>query len=116
MTLIEKPGFYLSKAGKCEVKYADDEFAFGYDVHRIPCVWYCSTGFAPDARNHDITSIWTDKPKPIEAWAVDYQVNEKDRAQVWFGEDESRARQYKDSIDASRTPRLVHLIEAEGRT
>ena len=30
--VITGPGFYTSKAGKCEVKYADSDFAFGYSA------------------------------------------------------------------------------------
>lgn len=105
--VITGPGFYTSKAGKCEVKWCDDEYAFGYDVNRNCRVWDCQSGWAFDARNHDITGPWTDKPKPIEMWRVcwgnGYYQNFNHK---------TNAEGYMEGLSSAR---LVHLIEAEDR-
>jgi hypothetical protein len=71
--LISKPGFYHSKAGKCEVVAVQGAYAFGRTPHGYPAVWhtngtlhlYDGTSLEPGAL--DITGPWPPR-KPVEAW------------------------------------------------
>ncbi len=71
--LIDKPGFYSSKAGKCEVVAVHGSYVFGRTPHGYPAVWhaggvlYLYDGTRIDGL--DITGPWEPR-KPVEAWAV----------------------------------------------
>ena len=106
--LIDKPGFYTSKAGKCEVVAINDGVAFGFanmDNQKFACVWDVYGGrcsqFSPRC---DITSAYIDPPKPIEAYAVVTEIGRSLHPTKY------------DAIQTiaglrGLTPRLVHLRE-----
>lgn len=109
---IDKPGFYQSKAGKCEVVAIKDglraigwigEVGFGCWLANGKFVSY---GLYP-TDEYDITGPYIDPPKPIEAWAV--------HTIAWvcpeYFADETTAKHRKGSIDPKYQPRLVHLRE-----
>lgn len=75
MTVIDKPGFYTSMAGKCEVKDCNGRFALGW-CNELPVIWNCLYGTAQGTYyggEYNITGPWTDKPKPIECWCVTFE-------------------------------------------
>jgi hypothetical protein len=76
--IIDKPGFYESKAGKCEVvavKVGYVSWAIGWCDDR-PVIWGAGSGRVEYAAGLDstaaldITGPWPPR-KPVEAWAVD---------------------------------------------
>lgn len=111
-TVISGPGFYTSKAGKCEVVAVKDGAAIGWDGAAMPAqVWEAKTGKSlmwPGIGTHDIIGPWIDKPKPIEAWAI-FVGNGLQRLFYNKAQADKVMRDYDDG-------RLVHLIEAEDRT
>lgn len=120
-TVISGPGFYTSKAGKCEVVATRNGEAIGWSSRGYSAKWDMISGYAfrPGyIRCHldegdDITSIWTDKPKPIEAWAVELPTGARPLFQTKC---EAMATIYDFLKFNPGTARLVHLIEAEDRT
>lgn len=107
MTIIDKPGFYTSKAGKCEVVAVKDGVAFGFLPSQVPAIWGAGDGscFAPDDfERYYITSHYIEPRKPVEAWAV-YEPN----GRLWdIYTDEATAREIQGGVG-----RLIHLREVE---
>lgn len=112
MTIIDKPGFYTSKAGKCEVVAVKDGYAFGF-IHagehaRYVRVWSCADGaqaYVDALCDHHITGPYVEPRKPVEAWAVVRTVGN-----VHLFETRSCA------VDCQRGyagARLIHLREVE---
>jgi len=80
MTIITGPGFYTSTAGKCDARYTDDDFAFGYSPIGYTAIWVRTTGecifagyFKSERAQFGITGPWTDPPPPRhECWVNFY--------------------------------------------
>lgn len=114
--IIDKPGFYTSKAGKCEVVAVKGREAIGWDNSCIPGktaqIWDVWSGEPRVGciAEHTITGPWIDKPKPIEAWAV---VGRDGIFGLYKTKDHAWG--YCDTKYGPPDPRLVHLIEAEDR-
>lgn len=71
--IIDKPGFYNSKAGKCEVVAVRGSWALGVDTDGLPTVWAADDGTTQAlcfSRRLDITGPFVEPRKPVEAWAV----------------------------------------------
>lgn len=89
--VIRGPGFYTSKAGKCEVVAINGNHAIGWSHMGGGVTWFRDTGklvardsfFRPD--DYDITSVWTDKPKPIEATFNIQRLKSELQATVGYG-------------------------------
>lgn len=115
--IIREPGFYASKAGKCEVVAVHEGIAFGF-VHsgtgKYVRVWTRSNGaqaYVDPLCDHDIIGPWQDKPKPIEAWAVLCERGACDKVFL----NASVASEYALARDKYH-PRLVHLREVTEET
>lgn len=72
MSVIDKPGFYTSKAGKCEVVAIRHGVAIGWvGDWTTSGVWWCATGDSgPGFEDYDITGPYIEPRKPVEAWAI----------------------------------------------
>ncbi len=113
--LIDKPGFYASKAGKCEVVAVRETSgglsAIGFCAHGDASVWDAHDGgmvhVARDYSSCHITGPWVEPRKPVEAWVVcggggKYPYGDATEAERAFGF------WLKHDTDA----RLIRLIEA----
>ena len=105
--IITTPGFYASKAGKCEVVAIRNGVAIGW-IGDGNCsgVWACKDGDSGDFDDH-ITGPWIEPRKPVEAWAVVFE--DDDLLLEYSKEDAEEC--LKDWED--KTARLVHLREVE---
>lgn len=74
MTIITGPGFYASKAGKCEVKDFNGRFAIGW-TNNLPMIW-SACGYVQGSeleRDHNITGPYIEPPpKRHECWVNVY--------------------------------------------
>ncbi len=108
--IIDKPGFYASKAGKCEVKFIDGDCAFGYHlVEDFPAAWSAVNGECisdHDNGRYDITGPYVEPRKPVEAWAV---VTYPDEIYSFYRTKESAEKTQR----GFRAARLVYLREYE---
>lgn len=72
--IINKPGFYISKAGKCEVVAVKGIRAIGWHEGGAAFVWWCQNGELVFPHNSGdrfyITGPYVEPRKPVEAWAV----------------------------------------------
>lgn len=113
MSVINKPGFYTSKAGKCEVVAVKDGYAFGF-LHsservRWVRVWSCENGYEADANatnNARIEGPFVEPRKPVEAWAL--VLKSGGYGGAFFSHDAALAKCC--SLDGAR---LIHLREVE---
>lgn len=71
--IIDKPGFYSSKAGKCEVVAVKESctgrFAIGWNNFGAPRIWDARDGYLIDTDDHsdqDITGPYVEPRKPVE--------------------------------------------------
>lgn len=71
--IIDKPGFYASKAGKCEVVAVEDGYAFGFLHGPGSCkwvkTWEASSGYPTynsAASDEEISGFWVEPRKPVE--------------------------------------------------
>lgn len=74
--IIDKPGFYTSKAGKCEVLAVRGDRAFGIvDNGSRAMSWYCVDGsmsmLEERYREWHITGPWVEPRKPVEGYVSD---------------------------------------------
>jgi hypothetical protein len=111
--IIDKIGFYESKAGKCEVVAVRNGYAFGFDAFGSCSIWTCDGGemcWRIGVEDHTITGPWPPR-KPVEAWCVDHGTT-FGQTRVWFDQQEEKARKFVANVDESWAPRLIRLIEA----
>lgn len=111
MSAIDKPGFYTSKHGKCEVLNVDGGWAFGYRFSKcrqkmsVPTFWEAQNGRNHHGNQYDITGPWVEPRKPMEAWCLIWGINNR----AYF-ERESDAFVDRANIKGAR---LIHLREVE---
>lgn len=110
MTIIDKPGFYISKAGKCEVVAISQGFAFGFILgsdhpSRRARIWYADNGHSTEWANSCITGPYIEPRKPVEAWAI---VNKSANQRYLYWE-----KQDAEDAFGGEADRLIHLREVE---
>lgn len=109
---ITQPGFYASKAGKCEVVAVRDGYAIGWDsgsTGNPRQAWACSDGRAEIGvgRENDITAPWPPR-KPVEIYAV--HTDAWVHPMVFFCKED--AEREKGDLGIHYHARLIRLIEA----
>jgi hypothetical protein len=108
--IITMPGFYTSKAGKCEVKDCDGRFAIGW-CNLLPVVWHCGTGHAqrPIEDIHNITGPWVDPPpKRHEQWTNVYPCG---RNSTFDGNDGQEVADKCAALNPGRIGPARHMVE-----
>jgi hypothetical protein len=114
--IIDNPGFYSSKAGKCEVEYVGKTWAYGNVGGQVQ-VWTLdgtAIKFPWHGLKHSqdwaITSAYVEPRKPVEAYAV----ITSDEDGHFFRLSKSAAESTALSLERTGvTCRIIHLREYE---
>lgn len=112
--IIKEPGFYISKAGKCEVVDVRKLQAIGWNQEGTAFVWRRDDGHVVTSGDSDnllnITGPWVDPRKPVEAWLLDWA---NGSAPEFFTCRMEALEELQLAKKDSPSARLVHLREVE---